>query len=60
MVHAIKMGWMKRSTEKKEKEDDEPKYHMLWKDDEEVGVISSLVLTSSFIEAVFKKVLKRK
>ncbi|XP_052060080.1 ribosome biogenesis protein bop1-like [Mytilus californianus] len=36
MVHAIKMGWMKRSRDKKEKEDDdEPKYFMLWKDDEE-------------------------
>lgn len=37
MVHAIKMGWMKRSSEiKKKTEDDEQKYFMLWKDDDEV------------------------
>lgn len=34
MVHAIKMGWMKRSTDKKENKDDK-KYYMLWKDEEE-------------------------
>lgn len=36
MVHALKMGWMKPNSEKKE-EDDEPKYYQLWKDDEEVS-----------------------
>lgn len=38
MVHAIKMGWMKRSTDKKDKKDEETKYYMLWKDDEESEV----------------------
>ncbi|XP_064610704.1 ribosome biogenesis protein bop1-like [Liolophura sinensis] len=37
MVHALKMGWMKPSSEKKE-EDNEPKYYQLWKDDEETEI----------------------
>lgn len=42
MVHAIKMGWMKRSTDKKESKEDEQKYYMLWKDEEEVRLICPL------------------
>jgi hypothetical protein len=42
MVHAIKMGWMKRSTDKKENKEDEQKYYMLWKDEEEVRLICPL------------------
>ena len=49
MVHAIKMGWMKPPTEKKEGEEEEEKeedmtYYDLWKDDNEV-TIYIMVLT---------------
>ena len=36
------MGWMKRSTDKKENKEDEKKYYMLWKDEEEVRLICPL------------------
>ena len=47
MVHAIKMGWMKPKTEKKddeeENEDDMQNFYMLWnKDDQVCGYYLSL------------------
>jgi hypothetical protein len=50
MVHAIKMGWMKRSTDKKENKEDDKKYYMLWKDEEEVRLICPL-RTQRFISS---------
>ncbi|KAK2149681.1 hypothetical protein LSH36_442g03132 [Paralvinella palmiformis] len=37
MVHAIKMGWMKPQQEKR-KEEDQPKFYMLWNNDEQVNI----------------------
>ena len=36
MVHAIKMGWMKPRPAEKSKEEDGPKYYMLWQTDDQV------------------------
>lgn len=38
MVHAIKMGWMKRRTEQKTEEEEQDPFYMLWKDDEEPDI----------------------
>ena len=42
MVHAIKMGWMKPQQEKR-KEEDQPKFYMLWNNDEQVNIGLTIV-----------------
>ena len=38
MVHALKMGWMKPTKPKSDEEEQEHKYYMLWRDDDEVSM----------------------